>query len=363
MLRKTFTHEGKRHDVTAATEKELIVKVAMKKRDLEEGKKRITKNMLVRDWAGEYIEVYRRPSVGSDMYRDLTSQNRVWIIPHIGNLQLKDVKPLHCQKILNAMAGLSATHIKKVRQLLYAMFETALDNGLVQANPAKHLVSPKAESGTHRSITDAERKYLSMVCETHEHGLWIKIMLHCGLRPSETARIMGRHVDLTNKKLFVDGTKSKAAKRWVPIPDGLAEDLKKIPLTPFGPVFKNRNGAAINRTNRGRMWQSVKKSMHVAMGGKLFNRAIVPPNRVAPDLVPYCLRHTYATDLDNAGVRLNEAKVLLGHSDISVTAPCTEDEVAVLNDNGHGLPDSRCDVDKTLAGSFECKISHYATSL
>jgi hypothetical protein len=69
------------------------------------------------------------------MYRDLTSQNRVLIIPHIGSLQLKDVKPLHCQKILNAMGGLSATHIKKVRQLLYAMFEAALDNGLVPANP------------------------------------------------------------------------------------------------------------------------------------------------------------------------------------------------------------------------------------
>ena len=37
-------------------------------------------------------------------------------------------------------------------------------------------------------------------------------------------------------------------------------------------------------------------------------------------LVPYCLRHTYCTDLQRAGVPINGAKYLMGHSDISVTA-------------------------------------------
>lgn len=40
----------------------------------------------------------------------------------------------------------------------------------------------------------------------------------------------------------------------------------------------------------------------------------------ADDLCPYCLRHTYGTDLQDAGVPINVAKYLMGHSDISVTA-------------------------------------------
>ncbi|MDD2217639.1 MAG: tyrosine-type recombinase/integrase [Eubacteriales bacterium] len=36
--------------------------------------------------------------------------------------------------------------------------------------------------------------------------------------------------------------------------------------------------------------------------------------------MPYCLRHTYCTDLQDAGVPINVAKELMGHSDISVTA-------------------------------------------
>ncbi len=41
---------------------------------------------------------------------------------------------------------------------------------------------------------------------------------------------------------------------------------------------------------------------------------------MAPDLVPYCLRHTYCTDLQAKGVSLKMASYLMGHSDISVTA-------------------------------------------
>lgn len=41
---------------------------------------------------------------------------------------------------------------------------------------------------------------------------------------------------------------------------------------------------------------------------------------LAPDFVPYCLRHTYCTDLQNKGVPINIAKYLMGHDDISVTA-------------------------------------------
>ena len=49
------------------------------------------------------------------------------------------------------------------------------------------------------------------------------------------------------------------------------------------------------------------------------NNKIVTP-KVAEDLTTYCLRHTFATDLQKAGVPINVAKELMGHEDISVTA-------------------------------------------
>jgi integrase len=70
--------------------------------------------------------------------------------------------------------------------------------------------------------------------------------------------------------------------------------------------------------------------MNLAMGAKPVQkpdptRPGPPPKEVeqdlvAPDLVPYDLRHTFCTDLQKAGVPLNVAKDLMGHADITTTA-------------------------------------------
>lgn len=55
------------------------------------------------------------------------------------------------------------------------------------------------------------------------------------------------------------------------------------------------------------------------MGAELERNKIIV-SKVSTDLTPYCLRHTFCTDLQKAGVPLNVAKELMGHSDIQTTA-------------------------------------------
>ena len=52
---------------------------------------------------------------------------------------------------------------------------------------------------------------------------------------------------------------------------------------------------------------------------KAKKQKLIPVNP-AEDLEPYLLRHTFCTNCQSAGVPLNVAKELMGHSDISVTA-------------------------------------------
>ena len=59
--------------------------------------------------------------------------------------------------------------------------------------------------------------------------------------------------------------------------------------------------------------------MNIAMGCEVYRNEIVN-DLVAPDLVPYCLRHTYCTDLCRAGVDMRIAQKLMGHSDVRITA-------------------------------------------
>lgn len=316
MPRKTFTFEGRRYDVTAPTAEELAVKVAMRKRDLEEGKKKISKNMTVKAWSDEWLETYKRGTVGERTFANYREIQRK-INDAIGSKALKDIKPLDCQKILNGLGGKSRSYLHKVELFLSSMFQKAVENGLLLENPAARLVLPACTDGTHRALTDGERALLLRVCDTHPAGLWVRIMLYCGLRPGETARIQGRHIDRETRRLSVDGTKTEAAVRIVPLPAAVGE----IPhVGPFEYLFTGQTGRPLTKEVMRRMWKSVVREMNIEMGCKVYRNRVLPPYAVAADLVPYCLRHTYCTDLQAAGVPINVAKELMGHTDISTTA-------------------------------------------
>lgn len=318
-MRAAITYEGKRYYVSGKDEKDLAVKKAMKLKELEEGKK-IASNMLVRDWAEEWLTTYKFGSCNDKTYKDYQHRLDKFILPEIGHIRLKDVKPIHLQKIMKNVNHMSQSRIDKIYQCLCQVFDKAEQNDLIQKSPTRGLDKPKGTAGSHRSITDKEREVILKVASYHKHGLWVKIMLYCGLRTGETPRVKICHFDFEKKLLFIDGTKNENARRYVPVPDEILREVKALEKDPFEFLFTNANGRELQPHNRGRMWKSFKKAMHIEMGGQLFRGAIVPPHMVADDLVPYCLRHTFCTDLQDAGVQINVAKELMGHSDISLTA-------------------------------------------
>ena len=59
--------------------------------------------------------------------------------------------------------------------------------------------------------------------------------------------------------------------------------------------------------------------MNILLGAKTYRNKLLQ-DLVADDLVPYCLRHTFCTDLQKAGIDLRTAQYLMGHADIKMTA-------------------------------------------
>lgn len=83
-------------------------------------------------------------------------------------------------------------------------------------------------------------------------------------------------------------------------------------------------------------WNSFLRDLDIALGAKVYRSQIVK-SKVSDDLVPYVLRHTYGTDLQAAGVPINVAKYLMGHSDISTTANIYTHENDEIIDNAAEL--------------------------
>lgn len=102
---------------------------------------------------------------------------------------------------------------------------------------------------------------------------------------------------------------------------------------PFSLLFPTRKGTVRNSSGAWKQWQSFAKELDLHMGAKEENGKIVC-HAIAPDLTLYCLRHTFCTDLQRAGVAINVAKELMGHRSIAVTADIyTHRDQAVLHSN------------------------------
>lgn len=350
MVRKTFTYEGRRYDITARNDEELAVKIAMRKRDLKEGKETISNSMTARSWFKTFMKTYKEGSISPETYDDYWSRWNSRIDPYIGSMKIKDVRQIHCQNVVNQMDGCSKTYIKKVANTLHQMFERAKSNKLILENPAIDLELPEAEDGTHRAITDFERDITIKVAEYHRGGLWVLTLLYCGLRPSEAARLDGRHLDFECRRIIVEGAvkkkgnrlgkaKTESGNRIIPMPSVLEQKYKDLKRGPFEPVFQNEKGR-LSKTNMRILWNNFKREMNIIAGCEVYRNQVLPPYRIAADLVPYCYRHTFCTDLEAAGVSINEASRLMGHKDIKITSRIythysqeSFDRVAILMDN------------------------------
>lgn len=329
--RSTFTWEGKRYEATGKTQKEADQKAAVKLEKLKRGEVGISGNMTVKQWADEWLETYKRPIVGEGQYKNYLVHINGAIIPNIGSLKIRTVKDVHLQRILNDRTGKSKSDLSKLRMTMKAMFQRAYLSKLIPYSPAENLELPAAKDGTHRSITDFERQKILEVAEIHHAGLWIKTLLYTGMRPGETRALDWRHIDFDKKIVHIEqamkastkdiGTpKSESGVRDIPIPDKLYVALVAARNGPFEPVFTQpTTGKRHTQESMRCLWNSFKRELDISMGAKIYRNQIIM-SMVAPDLVPYCLRHTFATDLQRAGVPINVAKYLLGHSNISMTA-------------------------------------------
>ncbi len=326
-MRKSFTYEGKRYFIRCKDEADFIQKKADKIAEIKHDIKIIRANTTVNAWKQDWTETYRADV--SDKWKRHIDTLLDRFADEYGGYPLKQIKQKNVQLYINQLSGSSQVTLNKNLQILKAFFETAKDNDLLSENPVKNIKLPKApQPEARRSLTPYEREILLRVADYHEGGLYMKIMLYCGLRTMEVAALIGKDVDLKRKTITVNKTvkydgsvgepKTSHGFREVPIPDILLADFEEMDLDPFSPVVTTKTGRRYRPGSVERMWRSYKQCMNIEMGQKEDEPFYA--DRVAPDLVMYCLRHTYCTDLQDAGVPINIARELMGHSSIEITA-------------------------------------------
>jgi len=238
---------------------------------------------------------------------------KVWLSPHLGDMKLRDLRPLHLEKIKRDMLkkGKSPRRIQYVLAISRQVWNTARNQNLVSGDwPGRGVKIPKIDNRRMRFLTPQESEDLlselkNRSQQTHDITL---ISLDCGLRFGEIVKLQCGHVDIEGGIIMVvdpKGTKNRAAfmtarvkEMFQSIPMGNKTDL----------VFKDTNGQPIKKIS------------------KTFSRAVdhLGLNAGVEDrryrVVYHTVRHSFASNLISNGADLYVVSQLLGHADVTMAA-------------------------------------------
>lgn len=323
--------------VYGKTQKEADQKAAELKVSLRKGIDISASGDSFKVWAEHWL-MSKKYEVSAERNTTLLSRSSLWI-DALGNVPINQIKPFQLQTILFSIAAknpytgapMAKKTIRGYNQVIKAIFDFAVDNRVIDYNPAAKLKLPQSatEPVKRRALTAEERRRV-MEFE-HRAKPSAMLMMLSGLRRGEATALQWTDIDFENNKISVtksynfkikDFKSPKNGKaRVVSVPQILIDYLKTLPQnSPF--VLTNARGQMMTDDSWKRLYQSymLDLNIHYGFGGSInkhANNVNVP--MVIDTFTPHELRHTFCTIMFEAGIDALTAKEQMGHSDIQTT--------------------------------------------
>lgn len=233
--------------------------------------------------------------------------------------------------------GIARSSIARKLATLRSFFRYLCREGIVTANPAKLVSTPKLPKRlpAYLTVDEADRLLTSPV-EQDPPGARdlaiLELFYASGIRLSELTGLDVRDVDLREGLVRVRGKGSK--ERIVPVGSKAIAALRR---------YLDRRSELIQGSKRGDP-ESTALFLN-CRGGRLSQRSVarivltrLNQSGVGPKITPHGLRHSFATHLLQAGADLRAIQELLGHARLSTTQRYTHvnlDHLMEVYDKAH----------------------------
>jgi integrase len=210
--------------------------------------------------------------------------------------------------------GLSASRTRQAYHVLTSMLDAAVRDGRLARNAAAGVDLPRLPTTERRYLTHGQLDDLAERCGPYR--LLVLMLGYTGLRWGEVAALRTRRIDLLRGRIevaesvtdvngrMIFGSPKSHARRWVPIPRFLRDDLSRQ-LVDRGPddlVFPSTSGTPL-RVQSFRRWRFDRAAAAAGLEG----------------LVPHELRHTAASLAIASGASIKGVQSMLGHASAAMT--------------------------------------------
>ena len=295
----------------------------------EHGAISVLGEMSVDAWYEYWITEIKAKTVRQNTIRNHNERYKQNIKKYIGQMPLNEVKPIHCQNVLNQMADTYRNSTIKLTSItMYGMFQSAVDNELILKNPMTKYVrctSGKPSKPPRVLSVEEQKLFLETTKESSNFNQYA-FLLQTGLRTGEMIGLKWSDIDFEKRILHVSRTMEYrySVGEWRIGETKTKNGCRDIPLTT----------EAIEILKRQKKKVQELKTVKMEFSDFVFlSRKGDPTKNSAYDtkLMYYCdkvgmqrfsmhtLRHTFATRCIEAGMRPKTLQMILGHSNIGIT--------------------------------------------
>lgn len=233
-------------------------------------------------------------------------------------IELTDVKRRDVEEAVASMntRGLSPATIKHSLTILGSAFNDAIDNELIQANPAVRIKTPKKKTRLNRNVADDGLKRLLTVADTHPYGWLLRFALGSGLRRGELLALNWGDINLTagtvsvNKSVIVVNNKEEISTPKT------ASSTRVVTLPPAIVAEAMRRRGNLDDENAVFV-SSQKCRMALSTASDRIKEMLVEAG--LPDQTLHSLRHTHASQLVSSGCPLPAIAQRMGHANVATT--------------------------------------------
>lgn len=313
-------------------------------------------DILVKDFFLKYLDTIKQ-NLSHKTFTTYKYFTNYYLIPRLGKMKLRDLKPLHIQDTYNDILKYrSPTTVRHIHNFLHKALKVAVKWRLITDNPSDDIEKPK-RAKTEMSVLNENQLNL-LLKELENFSLYIACIIAAttGMREAEICGLTWQNVDLDNKIIYVrtqlqkiNGVlklvppKTNNSKRKIKLPNILVNLLIKIKENqdenkkyfgeaydstdfvyaqsdgrPYDPGYVSRN---FNRVTRQYKHNFINKD------GQVESKTIVEALCI-PSIRFHDIRHTHVTLLLKSGVSVKVVAERLGD---------TVD--TILHTYAHVLPD------------------------
>lgn len=290
----------------------------------------LSSNMTVNAWFAEWSKT-KASTVRENTLRIYTERYKTNIQPILGRMEIAEVKPAHCQKVLSVMAeeGYAGSTIQQTLHTMVTMFWSAFENDLIRKTPITKsgVKMPKEVAHEIDFFTLEEQKAFLAVAKDYAYYAQFRLILETGLRTGEVIGLCWRYVNLDSRTIQIEQTleyryerqewkwgvpKTRHGKRTIHLTPAAYDILMEIRSAP-SKVTQDTPEEFKDLVFLSRKGLPIKNSTYDAALVKRCSKAGVKV------LSMHDLRHTFATRFVESSSNYKFLSEMLGHSSIKIT--------------------------------------------